>query len=367
MNLTSLEAAVTPANPITFLLDWELTLKCNLDCSYCPVGIHGGHDNSTKHPPLDECLRTAKFMFEYVDLYMNVKKSKNKVVILNVYGGESLHHPNIVEILEQLRSFQKPYADKWSLVVTVTTNAIVPEKKFKQIAEYVDNFTLSYHTESSDKQKAQYINNALYLKGINKPFKCVVLMNPHGFSDAEDMAKWCADNNINYLPRQLDNIDTHNYNEQQIIWFNQLYNKKSFNTKVELNTKEPVMPSQGRACCGGRQLCTNQDYKTRHFFVNNRFSDWYCSVNEYFVFIKQVNGEIYTNKDCKMSFDGTVSPIGHLNDTEKLLDYTRTHLQNGTLPVIQCKKFACFCGLCAPKAKDLDEYKTIMLKYRHEK
>ena len=153
----------------------------------------------------------------------------------------------------------------------------------------------------------------------------------------------------------------------KIIWLNQLYNKKSFKANVQLEPTQPVMHTQGRACCGGRQLCANQNYKSRHFFVYNRFPDWYCSVNEYFVFIKQVNGEIYTNKDCKMSFDGTVAPIGHLNDTEKLLSYTRNHLQNGTLPIIQCKKIHCICGLCAPKAKELDEFKSIMLKYRHEK
>lgn len=367
MSLTSVEAAVTPANPVTFLLDWELTLKCNLDCSYCPVGIHGGHDNSTKHPPLDECLRTVEFMFEYVDLYMDTKKSKNKQVVLNVYGGEALHHPDILEILSQLRAFHAPYATKWHLVITTTTNAIVPEKKFEQVAEYVDNFTLSYHTESSDKQKSQFVNNALYLKSINKPFKCIVLMNPFHFDDAEKMTQWCIDNDINHLPRQLDNVGTHNYNEKQIIWLNQLYNKKSFNTSVTLDTNEPIMHAQGRACCGGRQLCTNKDYKSRHFFINNRFPDWYCSVNEYFVFVKQVNGEIYTNKDCKMSFNGDVGPIGHLSDTKKLLDYTRTNLQNDTMPIIQCKKFDCICGLCAPKAKDLDEYKQIMLKYKHEK
>ena len=367
MNLTSVEAAVNPANPITFLLDWELTLKCNLDCSYCPVGIHGGHDNSTRRPSLDICLDTVRFMLEYVDVYKNIKKSKNKQVILNVYGGESLHHPDILVILKELRNYHSPYRSKWNLVVTVTTNAVVTLKKFKQIAEYVDNFTLSYHTESTEKHKSQFLNNAQYLKEINKPFKCIVLMNPYEFDDAEKMIEWCTENNINHLPRQLDNVGTHNYNEKQIIWFNKLYNKKSFNASVELDTAQPVMHLQGRACCGGRQLCVNKDYKSRHFFINNRFPDWYCSVNEYFLFVKQVNGEIYTNKDCKMSFDGTVAPIGHLDNTAALLTYTKEHLANGTLPIIQCKKFDCVCGLCAPKAKDLDEYQSIMLKYRHEK
>jgi hypothetical protein len=37
-----------------------------------------------------------------------------------------------------------------------------------------------------------------------------------------------------------------------------------------------------------------------------------------------------------------------------------------TLPVIQCKKSKCMCGLCAPKAKNLDTYKSIMKKYQKD-
>ena len=100
-----------PGGRITFLLDWELTLKCNLDCSYCDTGIDGGHDNSTRHPPLDECIKTIDFMFEYVDLYMSVKSRAFKHVVLNVYGGEALHHPDIVEILAKVREKHSPYQD----------------------------------------------------------------------------------------------------------------------------------------------------------------------------------------------------------------------------------------------------------------
>ena len=104
----TLEPAIDPNNRITFLLDWELTMKCNLDCDYCPTGIDGGHDNSTKHPPLDQCLDALDFMFEYVDLYMQTKVKGLKHVVLNVYGGESLHHPDIAKILTQARISYQP-------------------------------------------------------------------------------------------------------------------------------------------------------------------------------------------------------------------------------------------------------------------
>jgi uncharacterized radical SAM superfamily Fe-S cluster-containing enzyme len=128
----SLEPAVDPSNRITFLLDWELTLKCNLDCSYCETGIHGGHDNSIAHPPLHECLETIDFMYKYVDLYMSQKPKGIKYVILNMYGGESLYHPDIVEILAACRDrYLKLYQDKWHLTVTTTTNAIISKKRLE--------------------------------------------------------------------------------------------------------------------------------------------------------------------------------------------------------------------------------------------
>jgi hypothetical protein len=367
----SLEPAIDPGNRISFLLDWELTMKCNLDCSYCVSGTYGGHDNSTKHPPISECLSALDFMFEYVDLYMNTKPKGIRYVILNVYGGESLHHPDIVKILSQVREKHQPYADRWHLTVTTTTNAIVSDKKLQQIIPYIDEFTVSYHTESTDKQKQQFRNNLLTIAQSGRRQKCIVMMHqePTFFQNATDMIAWLSQHNIKLLPKQLDGSggvdDKRIYDQAQVTWFNKFYQTKTFgkNTdllkgKVELN-----LTDVGRACCGGRQICTNKNYKQRQFYVENKFPDWYCSVNHFFLYVKQVNGEVYVNKDCKMNFDGTVGPIGTLDNTQQILSTLRDQLDTDSLPVIQCKKYNCFCGLCAPKAKDLSTYHSIMKKY----
>jgi hypothetical protein len=123
------------------------------------------------------------------------------------------------------------------------------------------------------------------------------------------------------------------------------------------------LASIGRACCGGRQLCENQNRRQRTFFVANKFKDWYCSVNHYFLYIKQINGEIFVNKDCKMNFSGEIAPIGNLADTKSLLKQTRQWIDTDTMPVIQCKKNRCYCGLCAPKAQSQQEYREIMTKF----
>ena len=367
----SLEPAIDPGNRISFLLDWELTMKCNLDCSYCESGTYGGHDNSTKHPPISECLSALDFMFEYVDLYMNTKPKGIRYVILNVYGGESLHHPDIVKILSQVREKHQPYADRWHLTVTTTTNAIVSDKKLQQIIPYIDEFTVSYHTESTDKQKQQFRKNLLTIAQSGRRQKCIVMMHqePTFFQNATDMIAWLAQHNIKLLPKQLDGSSgvggERIYDQAQVTWFNKFYQTKTFGkntdllkSKVELN-----LTDVGRACCGGRQICTNKNYKQRQFYVENKFPDWHCSVNHFFLYVKQVNGEVYVNKDCKMNFDGTVGPIGTLDNTQQILSTLRTQLDTNTMPVIQCKKYNCFCGLCAPKAKDLSTYHSIMEKY----
>jgi len=367
----SLEPAIDPGNRITFLLDWELTMKCNLDCSYCGTGPYGGHDNSTRHPSLENCLNTLNFMFEYVNLYMQTKPQGLRYVVLNVYGGESLHHPDIVEILNQVRHRHRPYADRWKLTVTTTTNAIVSNKKLQQITPLIDEFTVSYHTESTEKQKQQFRDNLLTIAQSGRQQKCVVLMHQEAdlFEDATNMIEWLTKNNIKILPRQLDgNISTNDkriYNQAQVQWFDKFYKTKTHSHSMDLleDNTDTNLTDVGRACCGGRQICANKNYKQRHFYVENKFPDWYCSVNHFFLYVKQVNGEVYVNKDCKMNFDGTVGPIGTLDNTQQILSTLRDQIDTNSLPVIQCKKYNCFCGLCAPKAKDLSTYHSIMKKY----
>jgi hypothetical protein len=179
-------------------------------------------------------------------------------------------------------------------------------------------------------------------------------------------------NNIKILPRQLDDntgVDGERiYKQDQVQWFDNLYQAKTFgkNTDLLKDRVESNLTDVGRACCGGRQTCGDQNYKQRHFYVENKFPNWYCSVNHFFLYVKQVTGEIYVNKDCKMNFDGAVGPIGNLNDTVEILSTLKNQLDNNTLPIIQCKKYNCMCGLCAPKAKNLDTYRSIMRKYQKD-
>ncbi len=345
---------------MSFLLDWELTMKCNLDCDYCPSWLYGGHDNTQRHPPLDECLRTIEFMFEYVDIYMQNKPKGLKYVILNVYGGEALTHPNIVEILQRVRQCYQQYQDRWHLSVTTTTNAIIPLHRLQKLIPLIDEFTVSYHTNNTDQQKQQFRENLIEIKNANRRLKCVVLMHsdPKLFADAENMTQWLSQNNIKQLPRQIDpSAQDFNYNTEQVVWFEKLYKQSLDHAPVKDDLYD--LTKTGRACCGGRELCENQQQRRPQKFVSNQFTSWYCSVNHFFLYIKQTTKEVFVNRDCKMNFNGTVGPIGTLDSIEPILAQARDQHR----PIIQCAKQRCYCGLCSPKAQDLTTYNTIMRKY----
>ena len=115
-SITVVEPAIDPNNRIVFLLDWELTLRCNLDCSYC---MPSSHDNTTQHPILDKCINAIDFMFEYVDIYMQNKSPWSRNVVMNVYGGESIFHPDISTIHQSIKDKHQKYKKDWNLIVQI--------------------------------------------------------------------------------------------------------------------------------------------------------------------------------------------------------------------------------------------------------
>jgi len=360
-----LEPAIDLSNKITFLLDWELTMKCNLDCSYCPSELHGGHDNSTAHPPLDQALESIDFMFAYADLYMQYKPQGLKYVVLNVYGGEGLYYPHIEKILEEVKRRYQPYQNRWHLTVTSTTNLIISDKKLQSVLPYIDQFTVSFHAESSEKQREQFKKNVLELKKAGNRINCIVMMHNRQdlFSICLDIISWLELNDIKYLAKQIDSQTANFYHSEQVSWFSKQYGPKSIPINfVEQKTLD--LSETGRACCGGRRMCQDQSYKSQNTFVlDNKFKGWSCSVNWFFLFVKQYNQEIYVNKDCKMRFDGTVGPIGTLSESKTLLETLENDLANNSLPVIICDKHKCHCGLCAPKAQTPELFNQIFHKY----
>jgi MoaA/NifB/PqqE/SkfB family radical SAM enzyme len=336
-------------NPQPFQIAWESTLLCNLDCSYCG----DGHDNKTKHPNLESSLKTVDFIYEYTNIQMCKKPINQRFANLNIQGGESLFHPDIDNILKYAVDKKQLY--DWYMGIATITNAVVGPNLWKKLSQYIDYYTISYHAEALEKQQVLVKKNILHLKKNNKNFHVSVIMHPKHWDNCIAMVEWCKENNIKYNTRQIDHhwLDMRfNYSAEQARYLTGM----SFSDKaLKILTGKIDLSAQGRSCCGGNVLCAGGCETTR---VINKFKGWHCSVDQFFLYIRQSTGEVFTNKDCRMNFNGKVGPIGNLDNTQLILDKIRS----GTETII-CKKNSCWCGLCAPKAKHKDDYNIVMKKY----
>lgn len=331
-------------NPF-FSITWECTLKCNLDCSYC-----SSHDNSVPHPPLNECIQTIDFLYQYVDIVMSTKPQSQKHVSFNIFGGESLFHPDIVEIIEYAHTAHNSDR-KWSLGLNTVTNGIVKPKIWDKLITYFDYLTVSFHTESTTEDQELFKRNVLKLKEQQKNFQVSILIHPINIKCCLDFINWCKENNIPHWVRKMDTPPGKGSREQPI-------------TLVKRNETLTNM-TLGRSCCGGQKFNVDQDYTSTISFVpDNNFSDWYCSVSKFFIFVKQETKEVFVNKDCRMSYDGNYGPIGSLDNTALIIDELTNRIQTET-DYIVCKKERCWCGLCTPKAKDKSTYDDIMIRYQN--
>jgi pyruvate-formate lyase-activating enzyme len=355
-------------------------MKCNLDCDYCYTGVEsGGHDNSTEHPPLEDCLKTIDFMYAYADKYMNKKPEWQRMVVLNVYGGESIFHPDIVTILKAARQKHESFKDKWPVTITCTTNAVAGKSLWSAVTDLIDEFTISFHATALPKQRQQVLDNILYNKSIGRRQKVVFVMhnNPAFWDISCQAIEFCKEHNIKYVVKVNDKISSiikrWQYNGDQFEYLKNYHQSRTATISGKEKLQQAMLPSDnnsvdvsaiGRSCCGGRSLCSNGDLKSPMSFLPAAgFEKWYCSVNWYFLFIKQVNGNVYFNRDCRINLNSDFEPIGNLQNYSKILSDLDNLLEKDEIPVVQCIKSRCICGYCAPKAEKFEDFQQLMKKH----
>jgi len=359
MSLHTLESAYHPRDKMGFLIDWLVTLKCNYDCDYCEISEYG-HDNSQPHPSFERAMMMLEQMFQYVDVIMHHKKRAFKDVIMNIYGGESIYHPDIIRLIEATSDRYSDYRDKWRIRRRITTNGTATEKNWAKICEHIEGFTMSYHSTGPDKMKKLFKNNLLYLQEIQKEHDVIVCMyskDPY-WQDCMDFLHWAKSKDIRVRPKLLDG-PLGIYDEHHIKDLGKFVDPKEFenwNTKGRSNT-------QSRACCGGRKMCFNRNLKEYQTMVprgRNGFKGWHCSANQFFLHGNTITGHYFTNKDCRVKIGGGIGPVATI---DTMPDYIKQMSSHKTLPMMKCEQKVCSCGTCAPKSKHIENLNEIMRIY----
>lgn len=111
-------------------VQWNLGRRCNYDCSYCPAGANGVHNDFEKHKPLDLLLKTVDRLHDWAD---------GKTLMFCFSGGEPTIHPGFYALCRHIKGLGHK--------VHLTTNGSHGPNYWKKILPYLDWVLTSVHFE----------------------------------------------------------------------------------------------------------------------------------------------------------------------------------------------------------------------------
>ena len=308
---------------------WDLGRRCSYACSYCPPQRN---NKTSSFVSYDTLCKTMDGVADYANLYDQFR-NRDALKKLSFTGGEPTVHPDFSRGLTTNGWFSNSILDK---VLSLTTGG-----------------TLSYHCESTDKQKKQVIQNAIALR---QKFKVNVMFHKDYFWECADVCETLEKNGVDYVPRIIgdDHPDdkksielgyTHKYNRDQMKWFRDYWKQKGQNVAESGDTQRGL----GRPCCGGR--CFKADGVDSYFLPSTNFLGWNCMVNWYFLFLNSAADVVYTHQTCGVNLNGEVAPLGKISEFYKIIDELADSLYSKKVPMITCPKTFCGCGMCITKSK----------------
>ena len=352
------------------VVTWDLGRRCNYDCSYCPPNRH---DKVSPYAELPKLKKTAKFVLDYCNTLVSYKKSgdgAHQRISIGFTGGEPTVHPGFLEFAHFINEEKKKFVGNYASIA-LTTNGQFSTIMAKNIVNNFDFATISYHCEALPTQKKKVLENIKFMHSKGFDLKVNVMFHAEYFDECVELCLYLDDLEIKYIPRLIGehedskDSDAHKYTPKQQEWVNKYWGLKG-KPKKDKKAREI-----GRPCCGDRTMEINDEgspigkRKTR-FLQHTKFSDWYCSVNWFFLHIDENTKEIYHHQTCQARFDKTRGAIGKISEADSILNNLKNNLENNTMPIIVCPLGPgahCGCGMCTPKSVDLFEFKNTLSQH----
>ena len=322
---------------------WDLGRRCSYACSYCPP--HRNNKTSS-FVSYDTLCKTMDGVADYANLYDQFR-NRDALKKLSFTGGEPTVHPDFFKFLSYVKRVYPDFSRG------LTTNGWFSNSILDKVLSLTTGGTLSYHCESTDKQKKQVIQNAIALR---QKFKVNVMFHKDYFWECADVCETLEKNGVDYVPRIIGDDHpyykksielgyTHKYNRDQMKWFRDYWKQKGQNVAESGDTQRGL----GRPCCGGR--CFKADGVDSYFLPSTNFLGWNCMVNWYFLFLNSEADVVYTHQTCGVNLNGEVAPLGKISEFYKIIDELADSLYSKKVPMITCPKTFCGCGMCITKSK----------------
>jgi MoaA/NifB/PqqE/SkfB family radical SAM enzyme len=289
---------------------------------------------------------------------LSVKPLYERRAALNLIGGEPFAHPDIVDILKYSHElYQREYRERWKISVVITTNGLAGPKIVDRCRDFIDQWTISYHTETLEKQKSLVIKNIMNLhnKGQKVEVRVMAHPQPDKFQEAQSVHEMLKAKGVNALFKPINKANYDNARYFRINW-----QTKKTSQNDDLNSSYNT--DKGICCCAERPLILDHDRsKVVKFIPDNNFKGWYCALNWHFLFV-EYDKNVYHNMSCRISHKtGRREPIGTIDDYDKILDDLQQQIQDKKVKVLRCPKDRCVgCGMCATKASTVQGLREAM-------
>jgi len=354
-------SAIRNVNNDAFFVVWDTGRRCNYDCTYCEASRH---DNHSKHKSLDELKETFDFVKQWSSMY-NAKRKNPPATAISFTGGEPTVNPNFWKLVDYIKEQPEEYN------LSLTTNGAWHPKFSKKIIDNFGGATVSYHAEAAQSLKDQAIENILLLAETDMWLQVNIMLHVDYWDETVAVYNMLKSKGIKCSPRPIGDgailrkgwfIDSdgtnrrtsHEYTVEQQAWFwNEMGVKEKPAGAAEGN-------QLGRACCGGRKLEGKVDEVWQPIkLIETKFENWHCMVDWFFLYVDQETKDVYHHQTCKAFFDKTTGAIGNLSNAQQMLDDLKNRLNQDVIPSIVCPNIRCGCGMCTPKAKNIDDFKIL--------
>lgn len=164
-------------------VEWMISKRCNFNCSYCTEFVH---DNYSNFPSLEVMKSTIDKLL----------LATEKDIHLAITGGEPVLCKHLIDFCQYAKSYSR-IKD-----IAITTNGSRSFKYYKQLIEYVDGITFSYHFEYAKKERVPETIKQLAVE-YSKKINVHMMMLPTAFDEAIPLINDLRELNINVVIRRI--------------------------------------------------------------------------------------------------------------------------------------------------------------------
>jgi MoaA/NifB/PqqE/SkfB family radical SAM enzyme len=291
----------------TFAVSWSITDICNYRCSYCVPSLHMG---KIGYPNYESVLSFSKMLIE---------RCKRKKIYFIFTGGEVTTWKFLPSLIKELKQYDKVF-------ISIVSNGSKPLDYWNTIKDYIDNISLSFHSEFSNVDK--FIDIIKLLHNIVR-VHINIMMNPNKFDICVSLAetiikKEFSDISLTLQPLTIDFGDKiYPYTDDQFSIINN--QDKLFTSKIKWTKKWDKYRGKMKMIYSDSREIITSDY---NLIINqgNKWRGWKCYAGIEQIII-DFNGEVWRGWCKEGNKLGTIY----------------TGIDNNIKPIICTKEF-CRCG-----------------------